>query len=202
MKLPETRAARGRPRSFDCEKALDQALQVFWKNGYEGASLADLTQAMGINRPSLYAAFGNKEALFRKALARYMSGSNPDMSEALAAPTARGVVKRFLGALVDCMSDPKKPRGCLVVRSLFSCGEESNVLRDELLSQRAAGFAALRARFKRARAEGDLPPEADPADLARYVSALCYGMALESANGATRAELRRLVELALRNWPA
>jgi AcrR family transcriptional regulator len=202
MKLTENRAARGRPRSFDCDQALDQALQVFWKNGYEGASLSDLTRAMGINRPSLYAAFGNKEALFRKVLARYQTVSESVFRESLRQPTARAVAEHFLLNLAKSLGDPHRPRGCLIVKSVFSCTAESSALRDELIAQRAAGFTALRARFRQARADGDLPPGADPADLARHISVLSYGMALESVNGATRAELRRLVDLALRNWPA
>jgi len=202
MKRTKQPAPPGRPRSFDSTKALDQALHVFWQKGYEGASLADLTRAMGINRPSLYAAFGNKEALFRQALARYLDELTPDLAAALAAPTAREVARRFLGSLVDGMCDPEKPRGCLIIKSLFSCSDESNVLRDELTAQRSATFSALRARFRRARAEGDLPPEADPAGLARYVSMLSHGLALESMAGARRAQLRQLIDVALRAWPA
>jgi AcrR family transcriptional regulator len=203
--MKSTRTPLGRPRAFDCQQALDRALHVFWEKGYEGASLTDLTRAMGINRPSLYAAFGNKEALFRKVLDRYLAASAPVMREALREPTARAVVARFLHAVADSVADPKNPRGCLIVKSAFSCGDDSNALRDELIAQRAAGFAALRERFKKARAEGDLPSEADPAALARYVSVLSYGMAVEAVNGsgrASRADLRRLVDVVLASWPS
>src|SRR5262245_24713407 len=113
----------GRPRSFDIEKALDRALKVFWRKGYEGASLPDLTRAMGINRPSLYAAFGNKEALFRKAIDRYVEISSCHVYEALQEPTARGVVERLLCASVDVMTDTQNPAGCFLVQGALACGD-------------------------------------------------------------------------------
>src|SRR5881397_579443 len=106
----------GRPRAFDVDEALDQALKVFWRKGYEGASLPDLTEAMGINRPSLYAAFGNKEALFRKAVERYVEGHACHVRGALAEPTARGVVRRLWLAGIDLIADPRRPRGCFLVQ--------------------------------------------------------------------------------------
>src|SRR5437762_10822949 len=105
---------RGRPREFDTEQALDAALEVFWRKGYEGASLPDLTEAMGINRPSLYAAFGNKEELFRTVVTRYVEGPAAFVREALEEPTARGVAERLLSAAVDLVTDPRNPRGCLL----------------------------------------------------------------------------------------
>src|SRR5260370_23346247 len=115
VKREKPRPSAGRPRAFDIDKALDRALRMFWEKGYEGTSLADLTEAMGINRPSLYAAFGNKEALFRKALDRYTSGPAAYVSEALDKPTARGVVERLLGGAADLLTNPRNPRGCLMV---------------------------------------------------------------------------------------
>jgi len=191
----------GRPRAFDLDKALDCALQVFWQKGYEGASLADLTKAMGINRPSLYAAFGNKEDLFRKVLDRYSSGPAAFVNAALCEPTARAVVERLLRQTVDKLGDPHKPKGCLLVQSALSCGDAANPIRKELIARRAAGFAALRKRFKRAITDGDLPTDSDPADLARYVVTISSGMAIQAVGGATRDELRRVVEIALRAWP-
>src|ERR1043165_1187033 len=167
---------RGRPLSFDPDKALDRALEVFWEKGYEGASLPDLTGARGINRPSLYAAFGNKESLFRKALDRY--GERRDMGEALNAPTAREVVERLL----RCASDGQagRPRGCLMVQGALSCGEEAEPIRKELSARRLAGEEALRVRLERAKREGDLPAGADPADLARFVVTVMQGMAVQA----------------------
>jgi AcrR family transcriptional regulator len=193
---------RGRPREFDVEKALDRALQVFWRKGYEGATLPDLTRAMGINRPSLYAAFGSKEGLFRRALDRYAEGPAAYVPEALNAPTARAVAEQLLGGAIDLTAGRGKPRGCLMVQGALACGEAADSVRRELCARRAAGEAALRRRFERARAEGDLPAGADPADLARYVLAVIQGMAVQAAGGASREELCRVAEMALRAWPA
>ena len=194
--------AIGRPRAFDIEKALDRALQVFWRKGYEGTSVSDLTKAMGINRPSLYAAFGNKEALFRKALERYTEGPAAYMRTALDEPTARAVVERLLRGVVDLLTDPGTPRGCLAVQGALACGDAADAVREELIARRAAGEAALRQRLERAIADGDLPADADAADLARYVTTVSQGMAVQAAGGASREELQRVVEMALRAWPA
>ncbi|MFL5338584.1 MAG: TetR/AcrR family transcriptional regulator [Gemmataceae bacterium] len=192
---------KGRPREFDTEKALDAALQVFWRKGYEGASLPDLTAAMGINRPSLYAAFGNKEGLFRRAVDRYVQGPASFVRTALDETTARGVAEKLLGGAVDLVTDPRGPRGCLLVQGALACGQEAESVRCELVARRLAGEAAIRERFERAKAEGDLPADADPADLARYVVTVTRGLAVQAAGGANRKELRRVADMALRAWP-
>jgi AcrR family transcriptional regulator len=192
---------KGRPREFDIDQALDRALKVFWRKGYEGASLPELTRAMGINRPSLYAAFGNKEALFRKALDRYAEGPAAYLREALNEPTARAVAERLLSGTVELLTDRRNPRGCLLVQGALACGEAAESVRQELASRRAAGEAGLRQRFERARADGDLPADAEPADLARYLVTMLRGMAVQAAGGASREELRRVADLALRAWP-
>src|SRR5881628_1096224 len=148
----------GRPRAFDVDEALDQALKVFWRKGYEGASLPDLIRAMGINRPSLYAAFGNKESLFRKALDRYAGGPAAYVSEALKEPTARAVVERLLSEAASLLGDRRHPRGCLMVQGALSCGEEADPVRRELAARRSAGEVEIRQRLVRAKSEGDLPP--------------------------------------------
>src|SRR6187431_311201 len=125
-KLKQNKASRlGRPRAFDRDQALELALDVFWRKGYEGASLSDLTEAMGINRPSLYAAFGNKEELFRKALDRYGEGPASYVAQALAEPTARLVIEKLLTAGASLLGDPKNPRGCLAVQAALCCGDEA-----------------------------------------------------------------------------
>ncbi|MGH8674211.1 MAG: TetR/AcrR family transcriptional regulator [Burkholderiales bacterium] len=192
----------GRPRSFDFDKALDRALRVFWHKGYEGTSLSDLTGAMGINRPSLYAAFGDKETLFRKALDRYADGPAAYVREALNEPTARAVVERLLRGAIGLQTDPRNPQGCLMVQGALSCGEAADPIRQELNSRRAAAEAAIRRRFERAISDGDLAANADPADLARYVATVIQGMAVQAAGGASPEELRRVAQTALRAWPA
>src|SRR4051812_17223395 len=192
---------RGRPRSFDEDKALDAALEVFWRQGYEGASLSDLTDAMGINRPSLYAAFGNKEKLFRLALDRYAEGPAGYVAEALEAPTARAVFEQLLRGAIDVATKPCNPGGCLAVQGALACGDEAEPARRELAKRRAASEALVRERLRRARAEGDLPRDANPADLARYVATVVWGICVQAAGGAGRAELRRVADLALRAWP-
>jgi AcrR family transcriptional regulator len=192
---------RGRPREFDIDKALDSALHVFWRKGYEGASLPELTKAMGINRPSLYAAFGNKESLFRKVIDRYIEGPACYVREALKQPTARAVAEDLLKGGLDLLSDRRNPRGCLMVQAALACGEAARSIQRELARRRAAGEAAIRERFERAKAEGDLPADADPADLAGYVVTVMRGMAVQAAGGASSEELRRVAEMALRAWP-
>jgi AcrR family transcriptional regulator len=193
---------KGRPREFDPDDVLDRALEVFWRKGYEGASLSELTGAMGINRPSLYAAFGNKEELFRKALDRYADGPAAYTREALKAPTARGVIERLLHGATEALTHPDYPPGCLGVHGALSCGEAAESIRDELCARRGAYEVSLRQRFERAKAEGDLSADADCADVARLVMTVMQGMAVQAAGGASREDLRRVAEMMLRAWPA
>jgi AcrR family transcriptional regulator len=198
-----TRAvAMGRPREFDVEGALDRALEVFWRNGYEGASIADLTVAMGINPPSLYAAFGNKQALFRKALDRYAQKRTAYWQDAFEAPTARGTVEHLLRKGADFLSEECNPPGCLFVRSTLSCSEAGEAVRRELTARRVAAEAALRERLERAKIEGEMPPHLDPAEYARYILTIMEGMSVRAAGGANRRELHGIVDLALSTWPA
>jgi AcrR family transcriptional regulator len=192
--------ALGRPREFDTDLALDRALEVFRRTGYEGASIADLTEAMGINAPSLYAAFGNKEALFRKTLDRYTEKLHY-WTEALAKPTARQVAEHLFYSTTDFMTDECAPRGCLFVRGALSCGESTESIRAELDARRVAAEAGLRERFERAKAAGELP-DCDPGDLARYVMTVLEGITLRAAGGAQREELRKVADMALRAWPS
>jgi AcrR family transcriptional regulator len=192
---------RGRPRSFDEEKALDCALRVFWRKGYAGASLSNLTSAMGIERPSLYATFGDKEALFRRVLDRYQSGPANYAREALREPTARRVAERLFRDSANCGGDPHAPGGCLLVQGALVCGNQAKHVQEELASRRTAAEVALRRRFQRAKAQGDLLADVDAAALARYVMAVLHGMAVRSAAGASRKELRGIGEMAMRAWP-
>ena len=193
---------RGRPRAFDIDQALDRALNVFWRKGYEGTSLDDLTRSMKINRPSLYAAFGNKENLFRRALQRYSAGPAAHVCRALEAPTARAVAGQMLIGTVDLLTHPRHPRGCLIVQGALACGDASETVQRELAKHREQGVVALRKRFERARREGDLPRKVNAADLARYVSTIAHGLSVQAASGATRVELLRVVRTAMRALPA
>jgi AcrR family transcriptional regulator len=192
---------KGRPREFDADVALEKALRVFCEKGYEGASLPALTKAMGINRPSLYAAFGNKEALFRKALERYVEERGAAMQATLDASPVREAVARLLAETADALTASDSPRGCLLVQGALSCSEDAGGIKDELASRRAASVAVLRRRFERAARDGELPKDADPAGLARFVATVLQGMSVQASGGATRAELRRVAETAMRAWP-
>jgi len=189
---------KGRPRGFDVEKALDCALDVFLRKGYEGASMTDLTAAMGIERPSLYAAFGDKEGLFRKVLDRYVDRSMVFVKLALEEKTARRFVERLLRGALESQTDPHNPPGCLMVQGALSCAEESEPVREELTSRRRQLEAVIRARLERARKEGDRSVSGSPADLARYLSTVMHGISVQVAGGANRKELQRVVDTALK----
>jgi len=201
MDMKVCTATKGRPREFDVDDALAAALRVFWSKGYEGASLTDLTGAMGITRPSLYAAFGNKEALFRKALDLYEQEKLAYMRAALEAPTAKGVAERLLrGALASQCSDCE-PKGCLGVISSVACGEEAEAIREEVIKRRQSSRKALVERFEQAKREGDLPADADIDGLTGYVFAVMQGMAVQAGAGAPREALERVLETSLMMWP-
>lgn len=187
----------GRPREFDAELALDQAMEVFWRHGYEGATIAELTEAMGINPPSLYACFGNKEGLLKAALDRYTKLRSVWMDEVVAAPTAREVAERMLMGIAQKQTDPANPPGCLLVQGGIACGTGSENVPFELAARRAENEDQLRDRFIRAKAEGDLKPTADPAALARYVSAVSVGMGVMASSGSDREALRQVADVAV-----
>ncbi len=191
----------GRPRGFDAEQALERALLVFWEHGYEGATLTDLTKAMGITRTSMYAAYGNKEELFRKALARYTRGPAGYVAKALEQPTAEAVARALLDGAVRTTTRPDCPAGCLGVQGALAAGETAHSARDALIAWRRDGGEAIRSRFEQALDEGDLPPGSDPAHLARYVTTLAYGIAVQAAGGVCRDDLQQVADSALLNWP-
>ena len=198
----ETAVLRGRPREFDVDQALTAALRVFWSKGYEGASMTDLTDAMGITRPSLYAAFGNKEALFRKALDLYEREKLCYMGQALEAPTARGVAQRLLQGSLENQTSRDDPRGCLGVISSVACGAEADCIRQEVLERGRIAHEALIERMERAVAEGDFQTPVDAEGITKYLTAILQGMAVQAGAGASREDLQRLVDTTLAVWPS
>jgi AcrR family transcriptional regulator len=193
--------ALGRPREFDIDQALENALHVFWEKGYEGASMADLTRAMGITRPSLYAAFGNKEELFRKALDRYLDGPAGYAKLALRQVTARAVVEALLYGEVDAVTDPECPAGCLSVNGALTGGDTAESIKQELRTRRAEWEEDLHLRLEQAKAEGDLPAAADAAVLARYLTTMMQGIAVQAVGGTRREDLKKIAEMVLMTWP-
>ncbi|MER6272436.1 TetR/AcrR family transcriptional regulator [Streptomyces sp900105755] len=194
-------AERGRPRGFDADAALDRAVEVFWRQGYEGASLSDLTEAMGINRTSMYAAYGNKEELFRRAVARYAEADMAYARDALTRPTAYAVIEAFLRANADALTRADRPPGCLSVQGGLAEGGDNGHIAGFLAESRLAGERALADRLARAVKEGDLPADTDPRALARYVMVVSEGNAVHATAGAGRAALHATVDIALRAVP-
>lgn len=202
MNKPESIPVRGRPREFCVDYALSQALRVFWSKGYEGASLTDLTEAMGITRPSLYAAFGNKEALFRKALDLYEQEKMAYIGKALEQPTARKVAEHMAHGAMENVAGADEPHGCLRVISSVACGPAAQSIHDEVVARSNKGKQALVERFERAKAEGDLPAKVDTEGLTRVLIAILQGISVQANQGASRDELERLVDAAMLLWPS
>lgn len=198
----ENAVRTGRPRSFCTDTVLDRAMTVFWRKGYEGASLAELTEAMGINPPSLYAAFGNKEGLFRAVLERYDERRQALMDRVVSAPDPCAAARQFLDGVAEFSVDTRgrSPPGCLLVQGGLSCSDAD--IPQALAEHRAEKERALRERFERDKRAGKLPKGADPATLARYLVAVANGMCVQASAGATAKQLHDIVEIALRAWPA
>jgi AcrR family transcriptional regulator len=193
---------RGRPRSFDREAALDRAMLLFWEHGYEATSMSELTSAMGISPPSLYAAFGDKQALFLEAVDRYIARGGADTQSLMAgAQTAREATAHFLEASALRLTQPQFPRGCMVVLAAVSCSEEAAPVQHKLAACRAAWERAIRLRIERGIAEGDVPAGTSAAALASFYMAVVQGMSLHAKDGAPRRRLQEIAETALRAWP-
>jgi AcrR family transcriptional regulator len=191
----------GRPREFDVEEALASALKVFWRKGYEAASLNDLTEAMGITRPSLYCAFGNKEDLFKKALDLYEREKMVFIDQALDKPTAYEAVRYLLTKGCEAQADSETP-GCMGVNGVLNMnGIASESVRQELQNVRLNVERKLHERFERAKQEGDVRADCDLNALTAYVLALSQGIALQASAGLGHAQLLGVVDLALQAWP-
>ncbi|MCT9934116.1 TetR/AcrR family transcriptional regulator [Planotetraspora sp. A-T 1434] len=192
---------RGRPRAFDTTAALDAALAVFWSKGYEGTTMADLSAAMNLKPGSIYAAFGSKEGLYQQVLDRYTSTVFTYTGEALARPTVRGVIEAWLRGAVDAATKEGTPAGCLLVHGALVSGDGSECARQETAKRRAAGETLLRRRFEQAREDGSLPEDVEPYDLAKYISVLAQGIAVEAASGTPQDELDAMIQVALKRLP-
>jgi AcrR family transcriptional regulator len=194
-------AERGRPRSFDRAAALRRAMEVFWAKGYDGASLSDLTAAMGINSPSLYAAFGSKEALFREAVAFYSATEGTEIWTALPdAPTAREAIERFLRATAEAFTRGGKPRGCLIVLGALHATDANANVCQELRRHRAENVAALCDRLERAVRDGELPKGLDCQAVATFYATVQQGMSIQARDGAARETLLAVADCAMAAW--
>lgn len=192
---------RGRPRSFDRAAALRRAMEVFWARGYEAASISELTAAMGINSPSLYAAFGCKEALFREAVELYGAAEGGIAERALqAAPTARQAVEAMLRDNADAYADPTHPPGCMVVLSAIVGAPESAEVRALLTRARRQAQDSLKRRLDRDVARGDLPAGTDTAAMAAFYTTVLNGLSIQARDGASPAELHAIVDCAMAAW--
>jgi AcrR family transcriptional regulator len=200
--LRKEEGVMGRPREFDTDAALERAMRLFWAKGYEGTSVGELTETLGISRPSLYAAFGDKQSLFRAALERYAAGPAGYVAVALGKPTAREVAEHLLRGAADLQASTRNPGGCLTVNGGIACGDEAEPVRQALNAHRTAGVALLRRRFEQAKAQYDLPKDSDPAALARFLAAVVYGMAVLASGGASRKDLEQVIQSAMKAWPA
>jgi AcrR family transcriptional regulator len=189
---------RGRPRGFDRAEALRRAMEVFWEHGYDGTSIGELTAVMGIRPPSLYAAFGSKEALFREAVALYEEQEGEPALRAMCdAPTAGAGVEALLRANVIAYTDPDKPTGCMIVLAATTYTPSTAGIRDFLAEQRRSATAEVRDRLAKGQTDGDVPPGADIGALAAYVSTVQFGMSLQARDGASREELSAVVDQAM-----
>lgn len=194
--------ANGRPRTFDADEAVNAAIMVFWTRGYEGASMEELTHAMGMNKSSLYSVFGSKEELFDTALARYVERDLAYVREAMNRPTAVEVAEHYLRANVEAVTAPGRPPGCLSIQGGLACGPASSGVIERLTSSRREGEAAMAARFARAIDDGDLAPGTSPDVLARFLIGVAEGNAVHAAGGATREQLAAALPIALHAFTA
>ena len=193
---------RGRPLSFDRDAALETAMHVFWERGYEAASIADLTSAMGITPPSLYTAFGDKEQLFLEAIERYALGYGSAGVRALTEePTARGAIERWLLEAANELTQPCHPKGCMVVMAATNCSAAAERVQDALLLRRTEAIASVGRRIQGGIDNGELPPDTDAQDLANFYATIYQGMSMQAKDGATHESLLATVRTAMRSWP-
>lgn len=194
-------ATLGRPRAFDKQNALEKALEVFWAKGYDGASLADLTSAMGINKPSMYSAFGNKEQLFLQAIEFYENRPCAFFKPALLQPTAYQVAEFMLLSAAKNMADSTHPQGCVMIQGALSCSEAASNVKEVLIKRRQQSEEQIRDRFELAKSQGDLAKDTDARVLARYLCTVLQGLSIQASSGASEAQLVDVATMALASFP-
>jgi len=201
--MPSSSRPRGRPRTFDRDSALEAAVSLFWRHGYEGTSIADLTAAMGVTPPTLYAAFGSKEELYKEVLTRYFDhhGGRARAEALRQEPSAYRALECYLRNVAQQFVDPAMPAGCMISTSTLFCAEENKAAADATAAARAMAMAMLEGRFAAAKRDGQLPDDVDPADLAHFYGAVVQGMSVQAHDGASVDALNNLIDLALKAWP-
>lgn len=193
--------SRGRPRSFDRDAALRRAMEVFWAKGYDNASMAELSAAMGVAPPSIYAAFGDKESLFREAVELYESEGAEIWGALVTGATARQAIEAFLTATARNFTRPNQPRGCMIVLGCLHADQPDAGPTEELRARRRANLEELRRRLEAGRAAGELPDDCDVAGLARFYLTVQEGMSIQARDGATCDELMQVAAAAMAAWP-
>jgi AcrR family transcriptional regulator len=196
--MKTTNGKTGRPISFDKDAALEAAMLLFWERGYEGTSMADLTHAMGLNPSSIYAAYGDKYALFQLAVERYMEMRAQYAGKALEEPTLEKVVRALFDNTVAFLTTPGHPARCMTLSGAVGCSADATPARDIMTEIRKQNEAVMRERFIRARKSGELPKGINVDDYTRYLSAIIAGLSIQAANGSLKAELNRTAQMALR----
>jgi AcrR family transcriptional regulator len=189
----------GRPISFDKDAALEAAMLLFWRRGFEGTSMADLTQAMGLNPSSIYAAFGDKHSLFSLAVKRYLNTRAQYATEALEEPTLEKVIRALFDNTVAFLTTPGHPPTCMTLAGAMGCSVDAAPARDLMAAVRRQNEAALKERFLQARKNGELSKDINVDDYTRYLSSILAGLSIQAANGSTKAELKRTAQMALRH---
>lgn len=194
------RRGRGRPRGFDRDQALERALKTFWRLGYEGASITDLTDAMGVTTPSLYTAFGSKAELYKEALDRYRALTSPASNALTEEPTAKAAFARLLRETAAAFSDPENPPGCMISTAVLTCAEENAGVADYARALRDNALETYQSRIEKGMTDGDLPGTADARKLARFYGAVVQGMSVQAQDGADHATLLSIAEAGVSAW--
>lgn len=177
-------------------------MRLFWRQGYAATSIAELTAAMGINPPSLYGAFGDKERLFLEAVERYQRSADAAAERILAeAPTARAAIENLLRSVAEQFTCPDQPSGCMVVTAVMNCPDAEGHLKEVMARIRAASAGRILNRIRDAIATGELPADTDADALGAFFDTVLQGMTIQARDGASRASLCAIAACAMRAWP-